>query len=293
MMLDKLPRVSVVIPSYNSEKTIKACLYSVINQKTNLAYEIIVADSSTDRTPELIRENFPQVKLIRSESRMYRGKARNEGIKEAKGGIIICIDADCVAADEKWLDTLFKLNGQNSVVGTRICSANLWNIFGWGIFLIEFSEFISKRDKKVDLLLSYNVSYKRGIFKKYGFFPDHQYINEDLLFQSRIQDNLFFTGKTAVKHINRTNPFEILKHCYDIGLGSGLARKQKSNLEGHFLFKYPFLIPLLYFYRYFRAGYRVLCTPRYVPVFILASPLVLINLIPYTAGFLTAAFKKA
>ena len=62
--------VSVVIPSYNSRGTIRACLESVLGQETELTYEVLVADSSDDGTDEIIRADFPGVRLIHSRERL-------------------------------------------------------------------------------------------------------------------------------------------------------------------------------------------------------------------------------
>lgn len=283
--------ISIIIPSYNSYTTIERCLNSVFNQKTNLIYEVIVADSSTDNTPELIKKIFPGVKLIHSKTRMFSGKARNEGIKAAKGSIIVCLDSDCIVADEDWLNKIYTAQKTQDVVGGSVLNANPWSIFGWGIFFMEFSEFLPNKDRVVNALLSYNVSCKREIFEKYGHFPEHSFLNEDLIFYSRLKEKLFLSSSIVVKHINRTNFFKILKHSFKLGFGSGLARKQVPSLEGHFLFKYPFLIPLLLFYRFLRAGYRTIRT-RYFPLFIIMSPLTFVTLIPYTLGFMAAAFNK-
>jgi glycosyltransferase involved in cell wall biosynthesis len=50
---------SVIIPSYNSEKTIDACLASVTGQRTALPYEVIVVDSSDDNTKNIINNCYP------------------------------------------------------------------------------------------------------------------------------------------------------------------------------------------------------------------------------------------
>lgn len=286
------PEVSIIIPSYNSEKTIYLCLNSIFSQDTKLPHEIIVADSSSDRTPQIIQSNFPDVKLIHKSSRMYIGQARNAGLKKARAKIIIFIDSDCVVSDKKWMEKILDAHKRHDIIGTRIQNANPWNIFGWVLFFIEFIEFVQRKNRKASILLGYNVSYKRSILDKYGPFAGHHYVNEDLLYNSRITEPLFFTSNTSVKHINKTNPATIFDYCFTIGLGSGLARKERPQMEGHFLFKYPFLIPLLFFYRYARMGYRAIST-RYLPVFILVTPLLLFYLIPYIAGFFSAAFKNS
>ncbi|WP_456324760.1 glycosyltransferase [Desulfonauticus submarinus] len=89
------PKVSIIIPTYNEEedieKTLQACVGLDYQNK-----EIIVVDDSTDKTPKIVRKFESQgVKLIhRDENKGGRCGARNVGIKEAKGEILIILNAD-------------------------------------------------------------------------------------------------------------------------------------------------------------------------------------------------------
>ena len=86
------PRVSIVIPVYNGERTIERCLESVMAQEAPFAFEVVVADSSEDRTPEIIAERFPGVRLIHLAERAYPGTARNVGIRETRAPLVALID---------------------------------------------------------------------------------------------------------------------------------------------------------------------------------------------------------
>ncbi|RKI88658.1 glycosyltransferase [Parablautia intestinalis] len=96
-MIDNI-KISVVIPSYNREKTIKKCLESVINQ-TYPPYEIIVVDDgSSDNTIQKIKElNYSKVRILQQNHKGAQS-ARNYGIKEAKGDYIAFLDSD-----DEWL----------------------------------------------------------------------------------------------------------------------------------------------------------------------------------------------
>ena len=83
------PLVSVVIPSYNAEKHIEACLMSLQQQKTSVPYEIIIVDSSKDSTLSVIAKNFPAVRLIHLDTQTYPGAGRNIGVKEADGLMLL------------------------------------------------------------------------------------------------------------------------------------------------------------------------------------------------------------
>ncbi|MFH0821474.1 MAG: glycosyltransferase [Pseudomonadota bacterium] len=97
------PLVSIIIPVYNGERTIRACLESLVRQ-CGPGFEIIVVDDgSVDVTVELCR-SFPQVRIIEP-GRGGPSRARNIGIKAARGEFIAFTDGDCTA-DEAWLAEL-------------------------------------------------------------------------------------------------------------------------------------------------------------------------------------------
>lgn len=87
-------RFSIVIPTYNEEKDIvrtldAACAIDYPDK------EIIVVDDSTDSTPVIVRGYEARgVKLIRPEQRSGRCEARNRGITEATGEVVVVLNAD-------------------------------------------------------------------------------------------------------------------------------------------------------------------------------------------------------
>lgn len=98
-------QISVIIPCYNVEKYISSCLNSVIAQ-TVPAFEILcIDDGSTDRTLEILRayeKKFPAVVSVFSVPNNGAPKARNMGLKNAKGNIIQFLDADDLLVKTKF-----------------------------------------------------------------------------------------------------------------------------------------------------------------------------------------------
>lgn len=85
--------ISLVIPAYNEEKYIGACLESAVrNRPTNLTEIIVIDNASKDRTAE-IAKSYPGVRVVR-EDRKGLTSARECGLKSATGDIIAYIDAD-------------------------------------------------------------------------------------------------------------------------------------------------------------------------------------------------------
>lgn len=99
-------RVSLVIPAFNEEQDLPACLQAVARQ-TVKPYEVIVVDNnSTDNTAAVAR-SFPFVKVI-SESRQGPAFARDAGFDAARGDIIGRIDADTILAPD-WVATVQRI----------------------------------------------------------------------------------------------------------------------------------------------------------------------------------------
>src|SRR5436190_11367635 len=98
--LPRVPKVSVVVATYNGSRTLQNCLESL--GRLNYAdYEVILVDDvSTDRTPDIAR-SFPQVRYLR-QTNQGLSAARNTGIGAATGEIVAFTDDDC-RADEDWL----------------------------------------------------------------------------------------------------------------------------------------------------------------------------------------------
>jgi glycosyltransferase involved in cell wall biosynthesis len=97
----RFPKVSVVVATYEGERTLRHCLDSL--QRLNYPnYEVIlVDDGSTDATPRIVLDH-PGVRYFRHEKNLGLSVARNTGIAAATGEIIAFTDSDC-RADPDWL----------------------------------------------------------------------------------------------------------------------------------------------------------------------------------------------
>lgn len=92
-------KVSVIVPVYNAEQYLIKCINSIMNQSFEKEYELIlVNDGSTDRSENIIDkkiEEYGNDKIIKiNQKNGGQGKARNAGIKVARGEFITFVDAD-------------------------------------------------------------------------------------------------------------------------------------------------------------------------------------------------------
>jgi glycosyltransferase involved in cell wall biosynthesis len=92
-MENQKPRLSVIIPCYNAERYIVATIASVLAQGEPELEIIVVDDGSKDRSVELVRGEFPMVRLI-EQANQGVAAARNHGMSLATGEWIAFVDAD-------------------------------------------------------------------------------------------------------------------------------------------------------------------------------------------------------
>lgn len=204
-------RISVIIPSYNSYKTIKFSLEELFNQSAfRNIQEIIVVDSSDDiLTKELLEEyrKKNKITLIHSGIRVMPGIQRNIGAKHASGDILLFLDSD--AYPEKcWAEKILKsfedgyLAGGGSYV---IPDFQKNNKLAKAQYYIEFNEYIDHgkpRYKKI--LPSCNLYCDRKLFLEIGGFPEIR-ASEDSLFGLKIskRNPLIFLPDARIYHVFR------------------------------------------------------------------------------------------
>jgi glycosyltransferase involved in cell wall biosynthesis len=120
--------ISIIIPTYNSDKYICEAIDSILCQ-TYKDYEIIVIDDgSTDNTRIIIANHYPTVRYFYSSNRGV-SSARNIGISKARGEFIAFLDADDLWAPEK-LDKQVKLFWSKPELGLVFTEHSLFNETG-------------------------------------------------------------------------------------------------------------------------------------------------------------------
>ena len=172
-------KLSVIILNYNVCCFLEQCVLSVQKALEPIEGEIIVIDNnSSDDSCEMMKNRFPNVKLIENKENLGFPKGNNIGVKEAKGEYICILNPDTVVAE----DTFTKiLNTENWQPNTGIIGCKL--IDGTGNFLPE-----SKRGVPTPW-----VAFTK-IFGLYKFFPKWSWFNQ--YYAQHISENE--SGKVAI-----------------------------------------------------------------------------------------------
>lgn len=98
--------VSIIIVSYNTRDMTIDCIKSVIEQTTQVSYELIILDNnSSDGSAEAIKSTFPEIKLISLNENIGFARGNNIAANEAKGKYLLLLNPDTVVLDHA-IDTL-------------------------------------------------------------------------------------------------------------------------------------------------------------------------------------------
>jgi len=182
-----MPFFSIIIPTYNSEKTLKQCLESVVNQSFTNFEALIMDGVSTDKTLE-IAENSNDYRIrIFSEKDKGIYDAMNKGIKLAKGEWLYFLGSD----DELYnLDVLCKIYEYIEKSNIDIIYGNVYSTLFGGIYDGVFT-----REKIENKNICHQAMFfNKKVFKKTGKFDlkykayadwDH---NLKCFFSSRIKN---------------------------------------------------------------------------------------------------------
>ncbi len=203
-----MPEVSVIIPAFNSEKTLPATIHSVLTQKTKKTFEVIVVDDgSTDKTIATATQFGDKIKLL-TQTKSGPAKARNFGAKNAKSKILLFIDADCVAS-RHWLNEMIKPFKNKQVSGVQGAYASKQPELSARFTQLEIEDRydLLKETKNLDWIGSYSAGYrKKDFFQAQGFDENFPIASgEDPALSFKIQamgKKIIFNPKAIVYHMH-------------------------------------------------------------------------------------------
>jgi len=140
--------ISIIIPIYNSSKTIKNCLDSVLAQTYKDVEVIIVDDKSGDYSIEVVnnyikklKANNFELKLIKHEVNKGAPAARNTGFKNSKGEYLFFCDSDSVLKSDALFVMIDVINNNRDV-------AYVYSSFIWGKKFFKVGEFSDEKLKQ-------------------------------------------------------------------------------------------------------------------------------------------------
>ena len=185
-------QISIIIPSYNSAKTIRETIYSCLIQE-NIKYEIIIVDDlgkdNTRAILEDIKKSCPDAKinLIYRASGLGQSTARNEGIKKALGKYICFLDSDDKFCNSKvlreWYDSI-EINGSDCEIANFYSISNNKKSIGRVINSQKINNLnIKDNPELVNVVSCWQILYSAKYLKENNiYFSENLRQREDRLF---------------------------------------------------------------------------------------------------------------
>ncbi|WP_018219677.1 glycosyltransferase [Salinispora pacifica] len=207
--------VSVVIPAYNSERTLRACLSAVLAQSHPPHEVIVVDDASTDSTPRIARE-FPAVALLPNPVNRGPAAARNRGIRASRGEVVFFVDADCAPAPDALANALRVLTetpdvdcvhgiylteplfDDGPVEAYRLLHAHYWRIRNTG---------------RVRTAIFALCAVRRTVFDNVGGFDENLRASEDVELSDRMADRhgVWLSAEVTCRHDDDSRLWPMLR----------------------------------------------------------------------------------
>jgi len=225
--------VSVCIVSWNIKDLLRDCLNSLKAQAGDVRYETIVVDNdSADGSAEMVRTEFPWVKLIEPHANLGFGRANNLAYQNSKGRWVLLLNPDTVVLDRA-IEKLFhfaKAHPEAAAVGGRTLkkdgqtlersccwgSPGLWPLFckSLGLHIIFRNSPIFNREamdywqrdsvREVGVITGCCLMIRREVYENTGGFDDHffMYAEEtDLCWRMKEKGKLLLCPEAQIIHL--------------------------------------------------------------------------------------------
>ena len=176
MTTNPTPRVSVVVPFFNSEHHLAACIESLLSQENvGGPYEVILVNNgSKDSSPSIV-ERYEGL-VVLEESRPGAYAARNTGIQAARAPLLAFTDADCIPAPN-WLQTL-QQGMEDPTVGILLGHFRYPQEASWGLRLLGTYENVKTEyvvrhcPREYHFAYANNMAVRAELFQELGPFKE-------------------------------------------------------------------------------------------------------------------------
>jgi len=223
-----IPLVSVIIPAFNSARTIARCVAALGAQATRHPFEVLVVHSGTDDTCARATDALPSVRTVQLAERATPPRARHIGVQQARGAILAFIDSDIYVYPD-WVEQVVASmrQGYDLACGS-IENANPASAVARAEQLLMFNEFMPDQPAHPSwFALSGNTVLTRRAYAAFGPFVDVR-AAEDVVFSRRLMargGRILFHPALRARHDNRTRWWPFLRNQVLVGRHTAIARR--------------------------------------------------------------------
>ena len=119
--------LSIIVVTYNSRRHVRDCLESIQRTAGGIDHEVIVVDNaSQDGTPDILRTEFPNVRLITNPENRGFARGNNQGITQSRGRFILLLNPDTLVLPKTPATLLNEMNHspETGLLGCRLLNAD-------------------------------------------------------------------------------------------------------------------------------------------------------------------------
>ena len=160
--------VSIILPCFNSQRTLAGCL-DALRKQSFTRFEIVMVDSSPGGECEsIIRERYPEVRYEHSPRKLLPHAARNRGAEAAVGDLLVFSDPDTYARPD-WLEKLVAHHRATATSSSAPLPVSGDSWIDLGIHLCKFSKWLpGGAPRSVDNAPTANLLCPRAVFDRLG-----------------------------------------------------------------------------------------------------------------------------
>jgi N-acetylglucosaminyl-diphospho-decaprenol L-rhamnosyltransferase len=215
-----LPRLSIVIVSYNARADLERCLETLVRDRPAVDHEIVVVDNaSTDDTVDALRMRWSGVRLIEAGMNLGFSKGNNVGIRQSFGELVLLLNGDTLVPPGAIDGLVAALDARPdaAVAGPRLVDADGRPELSFGRMISPFNELrqkllargnidrLTSREREVDWVSGACLLVRRADAEAVGFLDERYFMyTEDVDFCAAIRARgrtVLFTPRVEVVHL--------------------------------------------------------------------------------------------
>lgn len=210
----EMPTVSIIIVTYNSEKYLEKCLYSVINQHYKSIEVIVFDNASSDGTRNILQKYNKEIHTLYSKENLGFASGNNHAVGEAKGKYLFLLNPDAVITADALFPLVEEMEKHSNIAACQPTvllykgkSINLTGKiphflgFDW---IKDYKMKITPKKSEIFSISGSAVLLRKSVMKKISLFDDYYFMyyeDSDLSWRLRMYGyEMVYIPSSIVRH---------------------------------------------------------------------------------------------
>jgi GT2 family glycosyltransferase len=285
---ERLPDLSVVVPSVSGWGDLRDCLTALAGQR-GAVVEVVVADRLGEAVRGPVRREYPAARLIEAPAGTSIPALRRLGFEAARAPVVGVIE-DHVLVPPDWAARMLQVHREGAeVVGGSVQNGATDRLVDWSAFLCEYAQCLAPAAGPVDGVPGNNVTYRRALLRRFAGriaedrWEDHLHralVGAGIVLESRPDIVVSHRQHTSVRRYARQRFWYSRSFAAQRAAGAGTGRRLALGLGA-------VVLPPVLLARIVRG---VWVTGRYRRELLESLPLIVVYVIVWAAGEVAGAW---